>query len=165
MCVCQMSQKAFDLLRFVLHCSMAAKDTPKKFYLKSASAEVYSSTCRLCKAVVDRDHSKDLFKPKNRTVLRNAEALYGHTLPQDKSLPHLICRPCERRVDNATKFKNVIAETQKLLQEETRSKRCLDISPSVAQTTSRVRISGSSSGSGRRRSLDFGKPTELQVSI
>ncbi len=122
MCVCQMSQ-AFDYFgSFVLHCLMAAKDTSKKLYFKSASTEVYSLSCRLCKAVVDRDHCRDLFGPKNRLILKNAEAFY--------------------------KFKNVIAETQKSLQQETRSKRCLDRSPSVAQPSSRVRMPGSSSGSG-----------------
>ncbi len=89
--VCQMSQ-AFDYFgSFLLHCLMASKDTPKKLYFKSASTEVYSSCCRLCKAVVDRNHSRDLFGPKNRLILKNAEVFYGHTLPHDKSLPHLIC--------------------------------------------------------------------------
>jgi hypothetical protein len=142
---------------------MATKGTPKKLYSKSASTEVSSSSCRLCKAVVDRNHSRDLFKAKNSTVLKNAEAFYGHSLPQDKSLPYLICRPCERRLDNAIKFKNIIAETQEYLQQQTRSKRCLDISPSVSQPSPlRVRTSVSSSGSSRRRSLAFAEPTALQ---
>ena len=137
---------------------MAARETPKKRYFKSTTAGVYSSSCRLCKAVVDKNHCKDLFKSSNRTVLNNVENIYGNNLPQDNSLPHLICRPCERRLTNAIKFKSVITKTQKSLEQEIRSKRCLELSPSVVQpSTSRVRASVSSltSASGRRRSLEF----------
>ena len=135
---------------------MAAKETPKKRYLKSITAEVYSSSCRLCKAVVDKNHCRDLFKPSNRAVLKNVENIFGDNLPRDNSLPHLICRPCERRRTNAIAFKNVIIETQKSLEAEIHSKRCLEISPSVVQpSTSRLRGSVSSLTSGRRRSLNF----------
>jgi hypothetical protein len=92
---------------------MAARETPKKRYFKSTTAEVYSSSCRLCKAVVDKNHCKDLFKSSNRTVLNNVENIYGNNLPQCNSLPHLICRPCERRLTNAITFKSVITKTQK----------------------------------------------------
>jgi hypothetical protein len=137
---------------------MAARETPKKRYFKSTTAGVYSSSCRLCKAVVDKNHCKDLFKSSNRTVLNNVENIYGNNLPQDNSLPHLICRPCERRLTNAITFKSVITKMQKSLEQEIRSKRCLELSPSVVQpSTSRVRASVSSltSASGRRRSLEF----------
>ena len=135
---------------------MAARETPKKRYSKSTTAEVYSSSCRLCKAVVDKNHCKDLFKSSNQTVLKNVENIYGNSLPQDNSLPHLICRPCERRLTNAITFKSVIINTQRSLEQEIRSKRCLEISPSVVQpSTSRVRANVSSLTSGRRRSLDF----------
>ena len=107
---------------------MAAKETPKKRYLKSITAEVYSSSCRLCKAVVDKNHCRDLFKPSNRAVLKNVENIFGDNLPRDNSLPHLICRPCERRLTNAIAFKNVIIKTQKSLEAEIHSKRCLEIS-------------------------------------
>ena len=59
---------------------MAARETPKKRYFKSTTAEVYSSSCRLCKAVVDKNHCKDLFKSSNRTVLNNVENIYGNNL-------------------------------------------------------------------------------------
>lgn len=136
---------------------MAAKETPKKRYFKSITAEVYSSSCRLCKAVVDKNHCRDLFKPSiaNRAILKNVESIFGDNLPRDNSLLHLICRPCERRLTNAIAFKNVIIKTQKSLEAEIHSKRCLEISPSVVPSTSRVRASVSSLTSGRRRSLDF----------
>ncbi len=138
------------------------KDTPKKIYSRSASTET-SSSCRLCKAVVDRRHSKDLFSATNRAILTNAQNIYGRALTQDQALPHLICRPCERRLDNAIKFKKVIEETQKSLESVTRSKRCIEISPSVTQpSTSRVRASNI--GGSSRRSLDFTKSFPSDVS-
>ena len=90
---------------------MATKDTPKKLYVRSAFKDVISS-CRLCKSVVDKRHSKDLFSAKNRLILSNAQVLYGKDLHKDSALPHLICRPCERRLENAIKFKKIIEETQ-----------------------------------------------------
>jgi hypothetical protein len=57
---------------------MAAREIPKKRYFKSTTAEVYSSSCRLCKADVDKNDCKDLFnKSSNRTVLNNVENIYG----------------------------------------------------------------------------------------
>ena len=130
---------------------MAPKETPKKRYLKSTTAEVYSSSW-LCKALVDKNHCKS----SNRTVLKNVEDIYGNNLHKDNNLPHLICRLCERRLTSAITFKSVIIKTQKSLEQEIRSKRCLEISPSVVQpSASRVRASVSSSTSGRRRSLHF----------
>ena len=163
MCPGQMSQKV--LLSFILSL-MATKDTPKKLVYKSAAGtNLSNSSCRLCKAVVDRKHCRDLYKSSNRTILKNAEEIYGNVLPQDKNLPHLICRPCERRLDNTIQFKNIIAQTQKTLEEDSRTKCCLEISPSVIKPPSKVLASGSSS-SGRRRSLDFTEtfPAALEVS-
>ena len=132
------------------------KDTPKKFYSRSSLKET-SSCCRLCKAVVDRRHSKDLFGHTNRDILNNAQVIYGSVFPRDNALPHLICRPCERRLENAMKFKKLIEETQKSFESVSRSKRCLEISPSVTQpSTSRACTSTDGSLlSSRRRSLDF----------
>jgi hypothetical protein len=79
---------------------MASKDTPKKYYSKSTSTDI--SRCRLCNSVVDRDHCKNLFRSSNLTVLRDAEKIYGCALPQENLLPHLICRPCERKLNNAS---------------------------------------------------------------
>ncbi len=95
-------------------------------------------------------HSKKLFRSSNQTVLKNAERIYGGVLPQGNGLPHLICRPCERRVNNATQFRNTITETQQLLQKDVRTKRCIDISPSVTKPSTKAHAAGPS-----RRSLDF----------
>ena len=154
---------------FCLWLMATNKDTPKKFYSKRPSAE-RSSCCRLCKAVVDRRHSKDLFGCANRDILNNAQGLYGNVLRLDNSLPHLICRPCKRRLDNATKFKTLIEETQKSLESEFRSKRLVDTSPSVAQpskTRSRVGATARNESSrlqSRRRSLQFTDTSPSDVS-
>ena len=137
----------------------ARKETPKKIYSISASTET-SLSCRLCKSVVDRRHSKGLFSHTNGVILTHAQYIYGRAFPRDNALPHLICRPCERRIDNSIKFKRIIEETQNSLENETRSKRCIEISPSVTQpSTSRVRTASTASVgsrlSSRRRSLDF----------
>ena len=151
---------------FCLWLMATNKDTPKKFYSKRPSAE-RSSCGRLCKAVVDRRHSKDLFGCANRDILNNAQGLYGNVLRLDNLLPHLICRPCERRLDNATKFKTLIEETQKSLESEFRSKRLVDTSPSVAQpskTKSQAARNESSRLQSWIRSLQFTNTSPSDVS-
>ena len=102
-------------------------------------------------SVTDSKYCKNLFRDQNKTVLRNAERIYGEELLHSDSLPHLICAPCERRLNNAIKFKSVIEETQRVLQENVRAKRCVDVSPSVPKPPTKVR----SAGTSRRRSIDF----------
>jgi hypothetical protein len=92
-----------------------------------------------------------LFKDSNREILRSAESVYGDEFQRDNALPHLICRPCERRVNNFITFKNIICETQRSLREDIRVKRCIELSPSVSKPPSKVLAAGSS----RRRSIDF----------
>lgn len=133
---------------------MASKDTPKKHY-KKVSVSTQNSRCRICKSVVDPYHSKKLFRNANQSVLRDAESVYGGPLPQEDCLPHLICRPCERRLNNAIQFKNTIQETQRLLGENLRSKRCIEVSPSVVKPPAKIQTVGL-----RRRSLDFSTPAD-----
>ena len=136
---------------------------PKKLYPKKLQTPELSSACRLCKAVVDKKHCRDLFKSSNRAVLSDVQEIFGGTFQQDNSLSHLICRLCERRLKNGIQFKRVIEETQKALAESTRSKRCAaEFSPSVERPPRKSRSidSGSSGGgqsapSSRRTSLDF----------
>ena len=132
---------------------MASKDTPKKFYKKRnvTTVTVATAHCRLCNCVSDPGHSKNLFRAQNKTILRNAEIIYGGQLPQDENLPHLICTPCERRLKNATHFKNVIRETQRALREDICTKRCVELSPSVVKPSANQHASGTR----RRRSIDF----------
>jgi hypothetical protein len=59
-------------------------------------------------------------------------------LPHVDSFPYLICRPCERRLNNTISFKNVISETQKSLVKDSRFKRCPEVSLSVAISSANV---------------------------
>ena len=54
----------------------------------------------------------------------------------------------KERINNTITFKNVIAETQKSLIKDSRTKRCVDISPSVARPAPKVTVVDS-----RKRSL------------
>jgi hypothetical protein len=110
---------------------MSSKGTPKKVYT-TKHVSIDPSSCRLCRAVGDASHWKNIFKPSNRPLLIIAEALCGEKLIEDASCPHLLCRPCERRLKNTTQFRNVIVETQKSLRESHSCvKRCVEVSPSV----------------------------------
>ena len=96
---------------------------------------------------------------QNQAILRNAEIVFGGNLPQDSYLPHLICAPFERRLKNVVEFKKVIAETQRELQENLRTKRCVEISPSVSRPSAKVRADATG-----RRSIDFSlAPVESQA--
>ena len=119
---------------------MAGKDTPKKLYKKLSGSTVISR-CRICDSVADPNYSRNLFRDAN--ILRNAEAVYGGKLPQDTNLPHLACRACVRRLNNFSQYRNVITETQKkLTTEDVRTKRCLELSPSVAKPSAKVQATG-----------------------
>ncbi|XP_028417961.1 uncharacterized protein LOC114542661 [Dendronephthya gigantea] len=133
---------------------MASTNTPKKLYEKRTKSTGGISRCRLCNSVTNTKYSKNLYRAQNRAILHDAESFYGEKLPQNDSLPHLICAPCERRLNNAVKFKKIVEETQRVLRGDVREKRCIDISPSIQKPPTKVR-STSSTESSRRRSLDF----------
>ena len=140
---------------------MASKDTPKKLYKKRSESTANTSRCRLCNCVTDPDHNKRLFRAKNQAILRSVESLYGSELIEHNELPRLICWPCERRLNNVMKFKNVIAETQRELQETVRTKRCVEVSPSILKPPAKVHSAGDSR---RRRSIDFSVAGQENVS-
>lgn len=131
---------------------MASKGTPTKIYKKTTLSTPNISRCRLCNTVQDSKHCKNLFSTANEAILQRAELIYGENIPQVHGFPHLICRPCERRLNNAISFKNVITETQKLLRKDARLKRCIEFSPSVIGQPPKVLVRDAS----RRRSIDFG---------
>ena len=78
---------------------------------------------------MDCKYCKNLYKISNRAILKNAEEIYGNFLPQDENLPHLTCRPCERKLDNAMQFTKIIVETQqtkkKSLEQDSLTKCCV----------------------------------------
>ena len=133
------------------------KDTPKKLYSKEKSSGSILR-CRLCNSVTVPKHSKGLFRMQNEDILPSAEIFYGANLPQDTELPERVCAACERRLNNAMKFRKVIVETQHTLHESIRSKRLLELSPSI-NPSPKVRAVGAL----RRRSIDFNVAFTSQV--
>ena len=133
---------------------MASKSTPKKVYKNTSTENI--SRCRLCNGVQDPRHCKNLFNKKNQVILKNVASILGEDLPHVDGFPSLICRPCERRVSNTISFKNLISETQKSLSKDSRSKRCVEISPSVLRPSVKAAAVES-----RRRSLTFDAATSL----
>ena len=130
------------------------KETPKKVY-KSCSAP--SNTCRLCRSVCESKYLKNLYNKANCQLLTMAETIYGCKLPCDDELPRLICRPCERRLNNFKAFKTVVCDSQTAF---SRTKRCIVISPSAETTApkSSRRIPTSPAQNPRRRGLLFDPP-------
>ena len=90
------------------------KDKPKKLCRKEKSSGSILR-CRLCNSVTLPKHSIGLYRKQNEDILRSAEIFYGANLPQETELPERICAACERRLNNAMKFRKVIVETQHTL--------------------------------------------------
>lgn len=133
------------------------QDTPKKISKSSTTANI--TCCRLCKSVGDVSCSKNIYAKGNRAFLAAAEDIYGRPLRQDKLLPHLLCRPCERRLKNFISFKTVISESQSSFETV---KRCKEISPSVPRTLAK---SARESERKSRRGLNFlTVPSQMQSS-
>ncbi len=138
---------------------MSSKETPKKVYRAFTDSAIDPSSCRLCRAVGDAGHRKNIFKPSNQALLKIAEQLCGHPIVQDSSLPHLLCRPCERRLNHTLEFQKVIVETEKLFQQRqlsVRVKRCIDVSPSVSRQPKSLSRRNTDTRPSSRTSLDFG---------
>ena len=136
------------------------KETPKKLYPKFSLES--DSKCRLCGTVCDKKYCKNIFLKKNESLRRVAEIVNAGTLPCEDGLPSLLCRPCERRLDNFNKFRKIVSEVQSGL---IRKKRCINESPSASISNvknSRGQFSGGSVSS-RRRCLSFGQHDELHV--
>lgn len=127
------------------------KETPKKIYPKSIVG--LECMCRLCGSFEDKKYCKNLFIKRNENLLHIAEIINGGSLAFDTGLPNLLCRPCERRLNNLAKFKKVITETQDSL---VRKKRCMDESPSARKSrTKSLREVEPDRIVSRRRSLSF----------
>ena len=56
------------------------------------------------------------------------EIVNGGALICEEGFPHLLCRACERRLENFEKFRKVVRDMQNGL---TREKRCTGVSPSA----------------------------------
>ena len=93
----------FPCLSRMMSCG-SNPETPKKIY--TASKSVSLNCCRLCKLVGDISHWRNLYSKGNSKLLASAGDLYGKALPQSNVLPHLVCRPCERKRTNFNKIQD-----------------------------------------------------------
>ena len=139
-------------------CSAAMSDgnilqTPKKNYPSSDNGN--QSCCRLRGSVKDFKYCKNLFKKSNEELLAAAEAVYGGTLPGNELRPHLLCRPCERRLNNFKAFRAMITESQSHFQRSDRVKRCIEASPSAPRTLKSAKDDTSDTSTHHRRGLNF----------
>ena len=91
---------------------MSASETPKKVYFKQGK-QAASSSCRLCMKICDPKNAKNIFNRGNVELLATAEDLLEQTLERGENLPHLVCRPCERRLANFKQFKELARNTQR----------------------------------------------------
>lgn len=120
------------------------ENTPQK---KNESIHIGASPCcRLCKST-EEIHFKNLFEEANRSLLITAEDILGKSLEKGE-FPHLLCRPCESKLENFRSFKATIKEAQSSFE---RVKRCVEVSPSVSRPTSK---SSTDSEKSCRRSLE-----------
>ncbi len=127
------------------------KETPKKYYPKSSSAS--ESKCRLCGGIFEKKYCKNLFAKRNENLLRSAEIINGGNLVCEDGFPNLLCRPCERRLDNFAKFRKMVCEVQSSL---SRKKRCIEVSPSAPISSAKSSRASFSGNVTSRRSLSFG---------
>ena len=140
------------------------KETPKKVY-KTPNYNFDLSSCRICGGVGDPSHRKNLFKTQNQALLKIAEHLCEHPIVRDSGLPHLLCRPCERRLNNCLELQKVIQKTEDGIRQRqaggTRVKRCIDVSPSISKppksraSSTSLTVSKSTAPTARQ-SLSFG---------
>lgn len=135
------------------------KATPIKVYGKSVSNS--KSMCRLCCGIYQPKYTKNLFHKANVELLGLAETIYGGKLPNEDCLPHLVCRPCERRLDNLKKFRKMVCENQNSMLQK---KRCIEISPSALTTEGKRARTHGLEGKSSRRSLSFASNEEVEQS-
>ena len=132
------------------------KETPVKVYGKTVSNS--NSMCRLCCGIYEPKYTKNLYHKGNVELLCYAETIYGGKLPNEDCLPRLVCRPCERRIENFKKFRNVVCENQKSMLQK---KRCIVISPSAPTVKAKVARTSAERRSSRR-SLSFTSNKEME---
>ena len=111
--------------------------------------------CRLCGSVNDFKYCKNLFKKSNEELLAAAEAVYGGTLPRNELRPHLLCRPCERRLNNFKAFRAMIIKSQSRFQRSDTVKRCIETSPSAPRTLKSAKDDSTTRRRRGRRGLNF----------
>lgn len=90
--------------------------------------------CRLCKSFDNVSHWKNLFGKGNWALLAAAENIHINPVLHVESLPHPLCRPCERRLNNFIAFKSMIIKTEKSYNTGERIKGYIEVLLSAPQT-------------------------------
>ena len=145
-------QTKFDMLWYVNICSSVATcgdNTPKKSYALSV---------KLLQIVRFSQRRQTLFKKATEELLALAKAVFGGTLQRHELMPHLVCRPYERPLNNFRAFKTMITESQSHFQRSERQERvrCIEVSPSAPRT-----LKSAKAGTARR-GLSFASGAESQ---
>ena len=76
--------------------------TLKKISAVSSNA---TSSCRLCRSVGNSANCKTCFGKANRAFLVGPEEIYGSSFQRRELLPHLLSRPCKRRLETAQRLR------------------------------------------------------------
>ena len=119
--------------------------TPKKIYTASSNATG---------SLGNSAHCKTFFGKANRTFLAAAEENYGSSLQRCDLLPHLLSRPCKRRLETPQRLR-LISKSKRSLE---RVKRCIEESRSVLRSLKTSKATGNSLARvsrSTRRGLDF----------
>ncbi|ALC45746.1 CG18764, partial [Drosophila busckii] len=72
--------------------------------------------CRACGEPIYTEDPRNIFKPENKTIRLNIEALTGIHLIGDKNLPKYICNCCHLDLYHSISFRERCINTEKLLQ-------------------------------------------------
>ena len=80
--------------------------TPRKVYKSVGKKDLTS------KSIGDISHWKNLYGKGNCALLAAVENICRSPLTHSESLPHLLCRPCERRLKNFIIFKTTTIQSK-----------------------------------------------------
>lgn len=158
--MCKISEGGASLREFEI---MAENLTPRKLYFRG-SKQSACSICRMCLKVCDPKNAKNIFSRVNSKVLAIAEDLLGKPLPRGENLPHRLCKPCERRLNNYSEFKTLARNSQNLITADSTAKRCKEMFPSTLPPAKRPESKRETTAAKKsRRSLILHDSNELEV--
>ena len=105
---------------------MATKVTPTKSYIRK-----FGDVCRLCSSESGRLQLKIFSKSGEKKHM--AEKIFkatGLRIENNTHFPQAICRKCERTVESIVSFQEKIVESQRVCENDSITKRVIDMSPS-----------------------------------
>lgn len=100
--------------------------TPRKVYKSVGKKDLTS------KSIGNISHWKNLHGKGNCALLAAVENICRSPLTHSESLPHPLCRPCERRLKNFI-LKTTTIQSKNSFLADKRVKRCIDISLAVSR--------------------------------